>query len=67
MSEIVNHNIRTLSNYPADTLRKNDVILTSMRRDDVASTMIRRHYGTKCPIGNKGRREGAGSILRDFM
>ena len=22
-----------------------------MRRDDVASTLIRRHFGTKCPLG----------------
>ena len=30
---------------------ENDVVLTSMRRDDVASTFIRRHFGTKCPLG----------------
>ena len=29
---------------------KNDVVLTSMRRDCVASTSIRRHFG-KCPLG----------------
>ena len=22
-----------------------------MRRDDVASTLVRRHFGTKCPLG----------------
>ena len=27
------------------------VVLTSMRRDHVASTSIRRHFGTKCPLG----------------
>ena len=36
---------------PAGTWRKNDVVLTSMRRDYVASTSIRRHFGTKCPTG----------------
>ena len=30
----------------------NDVVLTSMRRDYVASTLIRRHFGTKCPLGS---------------
>ena len=30
---------------------ENDVVLTSMRRDYVASTLIRRHFGTKCPLG----------------
>ena len=28
-----------------------DVVLTSMRRDDVASTSIRRHFCTICPRG----------------
>ena len=35
---------------PAGTWRKNDVVLMSMRRDDVASTLIRRHFGIKCPL-----------------
>ena len=39
------------SSFPADTRRKNDVVLTSMRRDYVASTSIRRYFGTKCPLG----------------
>ena len=30
---------------------QNDVVLTSMRRDDVALTFIRRHFSTKCPPG----------------
>ena len=30
---------------------QNDVVLTSMRRDDVASTSIQRHFDTKCPLG----------------
>ena len=29
----------------------NDAVLTSMRRDHVASTLIQRHFGTKCPLG----------------
>ena len=37
--------------YPAGIWCKNDVVLTSMRRDDVASTLIRRHFRTKCPLG----------------
>ena len=36
---------------PAGIWCKNDVILTLMRRDDVASTLIRRHFRTKCPLG----------------
>ena len=30
----------------------NDVVSTSMRRDDVASTLMRRHSGSKCPLGS---------------
>ena len=30
---------------------QNDVVSTSMRRDHVASTLIRRHFNTKCPLG----------------
>ena len=33
---------------PADIWRKNDGVLTSMRRD--SSTSIRRHFGTNCPM-----------------
>ena len=36
---------------PAGIWCENDVVLTSMRRDYVASTLIRRHFGTKCPLG----------------
>ena len=36
---------------PADIWCENDVVLTSMRRDHVASTLIQRHFGTKCPLG----------------
>ena len=37
-----------------------------MRRDDVASTLKRRHFGTKCPLGNKINGLGVGSewVLR---
>ena len=38
--------------YPAGTWRKNDVVLPPMRRDYVASTSIRRHFGSRFPLGN---------------
>ena len=38
--------------HPADIWYENDVVLTSMRRDHVASTLIQRHFGTKCPLGS---------------
>ena len=34
---------------PAGIWCQNDVVSTSMRRHHVASTLIRRHFGTKCP------------------
>ena len=37
--------------YPADIWCENDVVLTLMRRDYVASTLIQRHFDTKCPLG----------------
>ena len=37
--------------FPAGTWRKNYVVLTSIWRDYVASTSIRRHFGTKGPLG----------------
>ena len=40
---------------PAGTCRKNDVVLTSMRRHHVASMLIRHHFGTKCPLGGRFR------------
>ena len=43
---------RNLRFYPAGICHKNGVVLTSMRRDDVASTSILCHFGTKCPLGN---------------
>ena len=42
--------MRNIINVPAGTWRKNDVVLTSMRGDYVASTLIRRHVGTKCSL-----------------
>ena len=36
---------------PAGIWCENDVVLTSMRRDYVASTLIRRHFDTRCPLG----------------
>ena len=36
---------------PSGQMTKNLVVLTSMRRDDVASMLIRRHFGTICPLG----------------
>ena len=43
---------KTLRRYPAGIWCQNDVVLTSMRRHHVASTSIRRYFGTKCPLGN---------------
>ena len=37
--------------FPAGIWCQNDVVTTSMRRHHVASTLIRRHFGTKCPLG----------------
>ena len=36
---------------PAGIWCENDVGSMSMRHDDVASTLIRCHFGTKCPLG----------------
>ena len=33
------------------TQHQNDVVSTSMRRDHVASTLIRRHFNVVCPLG----------------
>ena len=42
--------------YPAATYCQNDVVLTSIRRDDVAMTPIRRHFDVMmcllCPFRN---------------
>ena len=37
--------------FPGGIWCENDVGSTSMRRHHVASTLIRRHFGTKCPLG----------------
>ena len=39
-------------NNPAGIWCQNDVVSTSMRRNHVASTLIRRHFRTKCPLGS---------------
>ena len=39
------------SAIPAGKQHQNDVVSTSMRRDHVASTLIRRHYNVMCPLG----------------
>ena len=36
----------------AGTPRLNDVVLTSMRRDDVASMSVRRHFDVECLLGS---------------
>ena len=36
---------------PAGTQHQNDVVSTSMRRDHVTSTFIRRHFNVVCPLG----------------
>ena len=38
--------------FPAGIWCQNDVVSTSMRRNHVASTLIRRHFRTKCPLGS---------------
>ena len=40
-----------LKDSPVGSWCQNDVVSTSMRRDHVASTLIRRHFHTKCPLG----------------
>ena len=37
--------------FPAGIWCQNDVVSMSMRRNHVASTLIRRHFRTKCPLG----------------
>ena len=36
---------------PAGTQHQNDVVSTSMRRDHVVSTLIKRHFNVVCPLG----------------
>ena len=52
---------------PAGIWCKNDVVLTLMRRDDVASTLIRRHFRTKCPLGGLIIRTKAVSLFQSFV
>ena len=43
---------REQASYPAGILRRNNVLLTSMRSNDVPLTSLRRHYDVMCPLGN---------------
>ena len=40
-----------IGSFPAGTQHQNDVVSTSMRRDHVASTLIRRHFNVVCLQG----------------
>ena len=44
--------------YPVDIWCPNDVVSTSMRRNHVASTLIRRHFYVICPLGNVSDKGG---------
>ena len=54
-----NYDLKPLCGNPIDPTRsfpvgiwcQNDVVSMSMRRDHVASTLIRRHFHTKCTLG----------------
>ena len=48
---ILFHTNNKYNNIPAGIWCENDVGSTSMRRHHVASMLIRRHFGTKCPLG----------------
>ena len=39
--------------YPVGIWCQNDVVSTSMRRNHVASTLIRRHFHVMCPLGSQ--------------
>ena len=41
----------SFNTFPAGTQYQNDVVSTSTRRDDVASTLIRRHFNVVCSLG----------------
>ena len=42
---------RNVTSYPVGIWCQNDVVLTSMRRDHVGSTLTRRHFYVMCPLG----------------
>ena len=44
---------RNEKNCPAGIWCQNDVVSTSMRRQHVASTFVRRHFYVMCPLGDK--------------
>ena len=56
---------KTLAKILVGIWFQNDVVLTSMRRDDVASTSIPRHFGTKCPLGYYSELQIRGDIDDD--
>ena len=37
--------------FPVDIWCQNNVVSTSLRRNNVASTLIRRHFYVMCPLG----------------
>ena len=41
----------SVKGIPTGIWCQNDVVFTSMRRHHVASTLIRRHFRSKCPLG----------------
>ena len=51
MLPLRNKNIQKNETRPAGTQYQNDVVSSSMRRDHVASTSIRRHFNVVCPLG----------------
>ena len=48
---LILYHIYVLLIYPAGIWCQNDVVSTSVRRNHVASTLIRRHFRIKCPLG----------------
>ena len=43
--------VKVIKTCPAGIWCQDDVVSTLMRRNHVASTLIRRHFRTKCPLG----------------
>ena len=48
--------VTTLLCAKMSSQRAHDIVLTSMRRNDVASTSKRYHFCTKCPLGSYFKR-----------
>ena len=58
--QLLNHMFISFHNItptPAGTQHQNDVVPTSMRRDHVASTLIRRHFNVVCPLARFSLRQ----------